>query len=90
MITAFFKFQTGNHNSSSFDKRRVSYDVVCDRAVNDKKMRAIKKVLPAIDLGVDRNFFSEKTMVMVTMYNYKIMPALIMFLQVYGKYRLKE
>jgi hypothetical protein len=64
--------------------------VVCDRAVNDKKMKAIKRVLPAIDLGVHKNFFSEKTMVIVTIYNYKIMPALIMFLQVSGKYRLKE
>jgi hypothetical protein len=58
--------------------------------VNDKKRKAIKRVLPAIDLGVHKNFFSEKTMVIVTIYNYKIMPALIMFLQVSGKYRLKE
>jgi hypothetical protein len=58
--------------------------------VNDKKMKAIEKPLPAIDLGIYKNLFSEKTTVMVIIDNYKIMPALTMFLQVYRKYRLKE
>jgi hypothetical protein len=59
--------------------------VVCDRAAHENRMSAIKKVLPAIDLGIYKNLFSEKTTVMVIMDNYKIMPALIMFLQVYRK-----
>jgi hypothetical protein len=38
--------------------------VVCDRAVNAKRTRATKRVLPAIDLGILKNLFSEKTTVM--------------------------
>jgi len=38
--------------------------VVCEFALIDKKMKAIKRVQPAIDLGVCRSFLSEKTIVM--------------------------
>jgi len=59
--------------------------------VNEEKTRAIKNTPPAIDLGMCKNLFSEKTMVMVIMCNYKIMPALTRSLQgIQKKSKLKE
>ena len=45
--------------------------VVCDRTVNDKKIKVKKIVPPAIDFGIFKSLFSEKTMVMVMMVTIK-------------------